>query len=89
MQGEILKCIYLVHQEDLVLGLLYNPNVSPKEYTHSYKRTTVVMLLACVLVSIYVNYTLHQPELITQTTLRKSLTVVKHHYDLNSATLYQ
>ncbi|XP_032895020.1 anoctamin-9 [Amblyraja radiata] len=45
-------------EEDLVLGLLYNPNVSPKEYTHSYKRTTVVMLLACVLLTVIISIAL-------------------------------
>ncbi|XP_051885206.1 anoctamin-9-like [Pristis pectinata] len=38
-------------EEDLVLGLIYNPNVPPKEYHHSYKRTTIVMFLACVLIT--------------------------------------
>ncbi|XP_069757129.1 anoctamin-9 isoform X2 [Narcine bancroftii] len=45
-------------EEDLVLGLIYNPNVPHKEYHHSYKHTTIVMLLACVLLTIIIGIAL-------------------------------
>ncbi|XP_078270901.1 anoctamin-9-like [Rhinoraja longicauda] len=51
-------CHWDEDEEDLVLGLIYNPDVPPKEYHHSYKRTTVVMLLACVLLTVIIGIAL-------------------------------
>ncbi|XP_043562045.1 anoctamin-9-like isoform X1 [Chiloscyllium plagiosum] len=45
-------------EEELALGLLYNPDVKAKEYHHSYKRTTIVMLLACILITVIIGLSL-------------------------------
>ncbi|XP_072129228.1 anoctamin-9 isoform X1 [Mobula birostris] len=45
-------------EEDLILGLIYNPTIPPKKYQHSYKRTMIVMLLACILITIIIGIAL-------------------------------
>ncbi|XP_072905374.1 anoctamin-9-like isoform X2 [Hemitrygon akajei] len=45
-------------EEDLILGLIYNPTNRLKEYQHSYKRTTIVMLLACILITVIIGIAL-------------------------------
>ncbi|XP_067849856.1 anoctamin-9 isoform X2 [Heptranchias perlo] len=51
-------CHWDEDEEELALGLIYNPDASPKEYCHSYKRTTIVMLLACVLITVIIGIAL-------------------------------
>ncbi|XP_072375067.1 anoctamin-9-like isoform X2 [Scyliorhinus torazame] len=51
-------CHWDEDEEELALGLIYNPGVEPKIYHHSYKRTTIVMLLACILVTVIIGIAL-------------------------------
>ncbi|XP_038663482.1 anoctamin-9-like [Scyliorhinus canicula] len=45
-------------EEELALGLIYKPDESPAKYQHSYLRTTVVLLLGCILITIIISITL-------------------------------
>ncbi|XP_067849681.1 anoctamin-9-like [Heptranchias perlo] len=45
-------------EEELALGLIYNPDVAPVEYQHSYVRSTIVLLLECVLITIIMSIAL-------------------------------
>ncbi|XP_072373797.1 anoctamin-9-like [Scyliorhinus torazame] len=45
-------------EEELALGLIYQPNESPAKYQHSYLQTTVVLLLGCVLITIIISIAL-------------------------------
>ncbi|XP_078077369.1 anoctamin-9-like isoform X2 [Mustelus asterias] len=51
-------CHWDEDEEELALGLIYNHDVEPKEYHHSYKRTTLVMLLACILITVIIGIAL-------------------------------
>uniref|UniRef100_UPI00398E912F anoctamin-9 n=1 Tax=Pristiophorus japonicus TaxID=55135 RepID=UPI00398E912F len=51
-------CHWDEDEEELALGLIYNPDVPPKEYHHSYRRTTIILLLACVLITVIIGIAL-------------------------------
>ncbi|XP_038663481.1 anoctamin-9-like [Scyliorhinus canicula] len=51
-------CHWDEDEEELALGLIYNPGVEPEKYHHSYKRTTIVMLLACILITVIIGISL-------------------------------
>ncbi|XP_067902934.1 anoctamin-9-like isoform X2 [Heterodontus francisci] len=67
-------CHWDEDEEELALGLIYNPEDPPKEYQHSYKRTTIVMLLACGLITVIIGIGLGIVicRVITAVTLTKS-----------------
>ncbi|XP_078405728.1 anoctamin-9-like [Cetorhinus maximus] len=45
-------------EEELALGLIYDPDESPARYHHSYLRTTIVFLLGCILITIIISIAL-------------------------------
>ncbi|XP_067901962.1 anoctamin-9-like [Heterodontus francisci] len=45
-------------EEELALGLIYDPDVPPVKYHHSFLRSTVVLLLGCFLIIIIISIAL-------------------------------
>lgn len=44
-------CIFSM-QEELILEIVNNPNCQPKKYSHSYLRSTLIMVLMTLMVRI-------------------------------------
>ncbi|XP_041052687.1 anoctamin-9-like isoform X2 [Carcharodon carcharias] len=51
-------CRWDEDEEELALELIFNPGAKRKEYHHSYKCATIVMLLACVLITVIIGIAL-------------------------------
>ncbi|XP_078077500.1 anoctamin-9-like [Mustelus asterias] len=67
-------------EEELALGLIYTPDESPAKYQHSYLRTTIVLLLGGVLITIIISITLGIVifRIVTAVILTKSSVDVMH-----------
>lgn len=48
--GCFVKCSSFVHQEELILAIVNDPNCQPKHFRHSYLRSTLVFILITLMV---------------------------------------